>query len=149
MSISIPLELGKGGFAQASNVKQAINESLRLLLNTTCGEFVADPDYGFILNNLRFEIFDEKGGVIYNSQKRATDKVELYDKKIQGTSKSINTFAIDVKNAILMYEKRIQNIEVAMYYEKMYRRIKVEVKAIIKETLEPYTFTTYIHVWNR
>lgn len=146
--ISIPLKLEKGAFKRTKNSKQAINESLRLLLNTTCGEFVPDPHYGFILNNLRFEIFDEQQGEIYNSKESVIENKELYEKKIQGTSKSVNTFATDVKEAIIKYEGRLSNVEVMMSYDKNFRRIRVEVKAIISETLEAYNFITYINVWN-
>lgn len=148
MSISIPLKLEKGALGNTSDIRKAINESLRLLLNTTCGEFVPDPQYGFILNNLRFEIFDEQEGEIYNSKEDPMDRKDLYNKKVQGTSKSVNTFAIDVRQAINRYENRLSNVDVFMSYDKDYRRIRVEVKAMIKETLEVYNFVTYINVWN-
>ena len=66
-SLIAPIEITKKGLLRTDNEKESIDSFLNLLLNTTCGECYIDPHFGFIFNNLRFEIFNEQQGVIYNS----------------------------------------------------------------------------------
>ena len=65
--ISIPLEVKKTGLAREDRIKKSLDESLHMLLTTPRYNNVSDPKYGFVFNNMRFEIFDEHEGVIYNS----------------------------------------------------------------------------------
>ena len=58
-NLSIPLRIEKGRLARIDNSKKAIDSALSLLMSTPCGDSAADPVYGFIFNNLRFEIFNE------------------------------------------------------------------------------------------
>ena len=148
MSLSIPLKLKSGSFDHSKNIKESIDESLRLLLSTPCNTFVPDPCYGFVFNNFRFEMFNEKEGVIFNSKEKLTDSKELYEKQISGTSRSIHTFASEMKAAISTYEKRLTDLIVSMNYERATRLIRIEIKGKIVETLEAYKYVTYIHVWN-
>ena len=89
--------------ARAKNTKEAIDTFIELLLSTPCQSCVADRQFGFVFNNLKFEIFNENEGVIYNSAIGDEDP-GLYDKKVSGSSKSVNTFAIELKKAIETYE---------------------------------------------
>ena len=74
MSILLPLQIEKGQLTQAKNPKEAIDAFIELLLTTPCQSCVADRQFGFIFNNLKFEIFNENEGVIYNS---ATEEEDL------------------------------------------------------------------------
>ena len=148
MSLSIPLTLKFGSLEHAKDMKQAINQALDLLLNTTCNSFIPDPEYGFVFNNLRFEIFNENEGVIYNSEPDPREDLSLYNKRITGSSKNINTFAADLKEAINTYEKRLSNVDVKMNYNKEERRIQILVKGNIIETMEEYQYNTYINIWH-
>ena len=65
-SIAIPLRVKKGGLSRIENTKKAIDSALNLLTTTPCLSCLADPQYGFIFNNLRFEIFNESDGVVFN-----------------------------------------------------------------------------------
>lgn len=147
MSILLPLQVVNGRLLQAKEDKMAIDAFLELLLTTACGSCVCDPQFGFIFNNLRFEIFNEKEGVIYNS-KATKDNLNLYDKKVSGTSKSINTFAIELKKAIERYEKRIFNVAVTMAYVKSEKRIHINIEGTIVETKEAYRYTSSLNIWN-
>lgn len=109
---------------------------------------MADPQFGFIFNNLKFEIFNEKEGVIYDSTPQESPSPNLYDKKISGNSKNINTFAIDLKKAIEQYEKRLSHVSVSMTYLKSQRIIQIIVEGILIETGEVYKYTTSIRLWN-
>ena len=147
MGIPLPLRLKKGKFDSPKTLKKSIDEFLELLLTTPCYTFVPDPDFGFIFNNLRFEIFNEREGTIYNSQEKAGDDPTLYDKRISGTSKNINTFAIDLKEAVEKYETRLQDVQVVMGYNTATRDVMIDIKGIIKETLTKYSYTTTIKIW--
>ena len=132
---------------QAKNPKEAIDAFIELLLTTPCQSCVADRQFGFIFNNLKFEIFNENEGVIYNSATEEED-LRLYDKKISGSSKSLNTFAIELKNSIETYEKRLTNVSVTMSYIKNLKKIHVNIEGTLLETNEAYKYTTSLNIWN-
>lgn len=148
MNILLPLQVSEGKLVRASQTKMAVNTFLELLLTTPCHSCVADPQFGFIFNNLKFEIFNEKEGVIYNSSHNENDASEIYDKKVSGTSQSINTFAIDLKKTIEQYEKRLSNVSVTMVYLKNMKKINITVDGLLAETNEAYQYTTSINIWN-
>lgn len=147
MSILLPLRIEKGQLARAKNTKEAIDTFIELLLSTPCQSCVADRSFGFIFNNLKFEIFNENEGVIYNSATEEED-LGLYDKKVSGSSKSVNTFAIELKKAIETYEKRLTNVSVTMTYVKNLKKIHVNIEGTLQETNEAYKYTTSLNIWN-
>ena len=130
--------------ARAKNTKEAIDTFIELLLSTPCQSCVADRQFGFIFNNLKFEIFNENEGVIYNSATEE-ENLELYDKKVSGSSKSVNTFAIELKKAIETYEKRLTNVSVMI---KNLKKIHVNIEGTLLETNEAYKYTTSLNIWN-
>lgn len=148
MNVLLPLEITNGRLTSTTQPQIAVNAFIELLLSTPCGSSVADPQFGFIFNNLKFEIFNEKEGVIYDSTPQESPYPNLYDKKISGNSKNINTFAIDLKKAIEQYEKRLSHVSVSMIYLKSQRIIQIIVEGILTETGEVYKYTTSIRLWN-
>ena len=149
-SIAIPLRIPKGGLARTEETKKAIDSSLQLLLTTPCFSSAADPRYGFIFNNLRFEIFNENEGVVYNSSSNKDimeDLSNLYNKKLSGSSSNINTFASDLKQTIETYERRLKDVSVSMTYIREERKIYVTVKATLADTGGKYQYTSIINVW--
>lgn len=148
MSILLPLQVRDGKLVQASDVKAAVDAFIELLLTTPCGSCVSDPQFGFIFNNLKFEIFNENEGVIYDSEEKNGATSDLYSKKVSGTSKSINTFAIELKRAIEQYEKRLSDVSVSMTYVKKLKKIQVDVEGTLGEMNEAYRYTTSIDLWN-
>ena len=148
-SISIPLQIRKGGLKRTDNLKTAVDSALDLLLTTSCYSSAADPQYGFIFNNLRFEIFDEHEGVVYNSSGKRTLEGwgDLYDKKISGSSNNLNTFAAEMKETIEAYEKRLDDVSVSMTYIREERKIYVTVKGTLTETGAKYKYSSIINVW--
>lgn len=133
--------------ARVKNTKEAIDTFIELLLSTPCQSCVADRQFGFIFNNLKFEIFNENEGIIYNSATEE-ENLELYDKKVSGSSKSVNTFAIELKKAIETYEKRLTNVSVMMSYIKNLKKIHVNIEGTLLETNEAYKYTTSLNIWN-
>ena len=144
-----PLDLTKLGLMRACNTKEAIDAFLNLLLTSTCGECPIDPEFGFIFNNMRFEIFNEHEGVIYNSLPTDEDAGnDLYNKKISGNSKNFNTFATELKTAIIKYEPRLENVTATMSYIREERKVYITVTGIIAETKEKYQYDTILNIWN-
>ncbi len=151
MYISLPLHIKNKGLARDEKMVTAINSFLSMLLNTPCNSCVADPNFGFIFNNLRFEIFNENEGVVYDSEDVVHDynnPDDLYVKKISGTSKNLNTFASELKTAIETYEKRLTNVAVSMTYIREERNIYVNVKGFIPAIEKEYQYNTNIKIWN-
>ncbi len=148
-SLSLPLTIGKKGLEQNENLKESIDQMVSLLLSSAKGSCVADPNFGFIFNNMRFENINENEGVVYNSEEHSVgDDLDLYDKKVSGTSKNLNTFAAEMSKEIGRYEKRLKDVVVNMTYIREQRRIIVTVLGTIAETNESYKYTTLMKVWN-
>lgn len=147
--LSIPLEVKKKGFAREKSLKKSLDESLFMLLTTPRYNNMSDPEYGFVFNNMRFEIFDEHEGVIYNSGDTMYDRgiKDVYNKKISGSSKNMNTFAAELKEVVKNYEKRLNDIAVTMTYIREERLIYVTIKGVIGQTKEDYVFTSTLRVW--
>lgn len=147
--ISIPLEVKKTGLAREEKMKKSIDESLNMLLTTPRYNSIGDPQYGFIFNNMRFEIFDEHEGVIYNSGDTIYENgmQDLYTKKISGSSKNMNTFAAELKEVVKAYEKRLGDVAVTMTYIREERLIYITIKGIILSTKEDYAFSSTLRVW--
>ena len=149
-SIRIPLQLTKKGIRVDDKLKKAIDAVIYLIITTERFSTPADPQFGFVFNNLRFEMFNENEGVVYDSGD--TDSMSniqnIYDKKISGSSKSINTFAAELKTAIEKYETRLENIAVSMTYIREERQIYITVKGVIADTKEEYIYNQTIRVWS-
>ena len=147
--ISIPLEVKKTGLAREEKIKKSIEESLNMLLSTPRYNSIGDPEYGFVFNNMRFEIFDEHEGVIYNSGDTLYESGmhDVYTKKISGSSKNMNTFAAELKEVVKTYEKRLGDVAVTMTYIREERLIYITIKGIILSTKEDYVFSNTLRVW--
>ena len=145
MITRIPLQIKSGALATYTDVKDSIDAYIELLLTTPVGSCVSDPDFGFILNNLRFEIFNENEGVVLNSEEYHDD---LYDKKISGSSRNVNTFAIELKQLIEHYEQRLEDVHVTMSYVREHRRIYITVRGTISQTQTNYSYQTTMRVWH-
>ncbi|MGM9759336.1 MAG: hypothetical protein ACI30I_04370 [Parabacteroides sp.] len=149
MSIAIPFDIQKGLLKRDETLKQSIDNFIELLLTTPCHSCVADPHLGFVFNNLKFEIFNENDGVVYSSGgEEGTVEDSIYDKKISGSSKNINTFATELKRVINKYETRLTDVTVTMSYIREQKTIYINIKGIILENQADYKYQTTIRVWN-
>lgn len=146
MSLSLPFSLSNGRLQRYTSVTAAIHAHIDLILTTPKGECVADPEFGFVFNNLRFEMFNENEGVVFSPTHQETDA--LYNKKIAGTSKSIHTFATELKQQIERYEPRLTNVSVAMSYVREKKLVLVTVQANIAATQEAYLYKRDMVVWS-
>lgn len=145
MDVRIPLRVQKGRLWKAQDMKTSIDSYIELLMTTPEGGCVSDPEFGFIFNNLRFEIFDENEGVVLNSD---LEHSAIYEKKISGSSRNINTFAVELKRLIEKYEKRLSDVLVTMSYIREHRKIYITVRGTIIETKAEYKYQTTLNVWN-
>ena len=145
MDVRIPLGVQKGRLWKAQDMKTSIDSYIELLMMTPEGGCVSDPEFGFIFNNLRFEIFDENEGVVLNSD---LEHSAIYEKKISGSSRNINTFAVELKRLIEKYEKRLSDVLVTMSYIREHRKIYITVRGTIIETKAEYKYQTTLNVWN-
>jgi phage baseplate assembly protein W len=147
--LSIPLQVTNKGFLREENLDKSIDEAISMLLQTPCQNCVTDPQYGFVFKNLRFEIFNETDGTVYNSMGDVSDKNQrLYKMKMSGSSKNINTFASELKEAIAKYEPRLSDVSTTMTYVREEKKIYVAVKGVIVETGKDYQYQTIIRIWN-
>ena len=150
--LSYPLSVTRGRFLRYPGEKSSIDASLELLISTPLSAFSCDPDYGFVLNNLKFEVVNEAEGVIANFSPESNYSGltgEIYDRKISGTSKSLNTFAEYLKKSVEKYEKRISNVRVSMTYIRAERKVAIVVKGTLAGSEEPYEYTTAVSLWNK
>lgn len=147
--ISIPLQITGKGFLREESLDKSIAQSISMLLQTPCQSCVSDPQYGFVFKNLRFEIFNESDGTIYNSMDDiSANEKRLYNMKASGSSKNVNTFASELKAAIVKYEPRLSDINTTMTYVREEKKIYITVNGVITETGKEYSYNTIIRIWN-
>ena len=149
-NIGMPLQLTEKGLQREEGLKRSIDTNLYLIITTERFSTPADPMFGFVFNNLRFEMFNENEGVVFDSGDTETmSNIQgAYDKKISGSSKSINTFASELKTVISKYEERLEKVSVSMTYIREERQIYITVKGVIVSTKEDYIYDQIIKVWN-
>lgn len=158
--IAAPLQITDGALRRTASVRSSIDCAISSLINTPLGTCMCDRDYGFGLGALRFEIINEKEGVVLNSSLPAGDGAAEgapgaeYTKKISGNSKNLNTFAAELKAAIDRYEPRLRDTGVSMTYRREERKLYIVIRGLIvqAEGADPakakYEYTTSIKVWN-
>ena len=139
-----PLSVKKGTLKHTDDIKESLNLSIELLLNTPLGCIPSDPEYGFVFTGLKFEIFEESNGTIHTE---SSDNSPIAKKKISGSSKNIQTFASELNEAIRQYEPRLRDTATVMTYIREKKEILVAVRGIILTNLEPYEYRTSIKVW--
>ena len=154
--ISIPLQITPKGFLRDDTVEASIGHSIELLMQTPMYGCKADPHYGFVFKNLRFETFNESEGTVSDGlasntvqmqAKKNTGDKDIYKMKVSGTSRNINTFAAELKKAITTYEPRLGSVSVSLSYVREEKTIYVSVKGKIVESRAPYKYETTIKIW--
>ena len=149
-SISLPLRVTPKGLAREDKLKKSIDDVIDLILTTARYSTPSDTQFGFVFNNLRFEMFNENEGVVFDSgDTQSMDGIQgVYDKKISGSSKSINTFASELKEAVNKYEPRLEEVTASMTYIREERQIYMTIKGVIASTKQNYVYKQIFKVWN-
>lgn len=145
--LKIPLEISKGRVDTIADEKESIDKYLAMFLNTSKWSVAADPEYGFEFVGLRFEIFDENSGTVYNSD-TDSGRNPLYKKKISGSSKNMDTFASDLNSALREYEPRLRDLTTNMTYIRESKVIIIFIRGTMVKTGKPYEYTNILKVWS-
>lgn len=144
MYIKIPFQIVSGCVEQEEDLKKSVDSFIDLIVSTQFGQFKADPDFGFIFKNHRFENFDEKKGTVATRN----ENEQLKELKIEGTSKNPMNFANALKKNIEEYEKRLLVKEVVMEYDKKRHNIKLLILGALRaERQIPYSHEINFYVW--
>ena len=147
--LSIPLQITEKGLLREEHLDKSIDMAIAMLLQTPYYGSPADPQYGFVFKNLRFEIFNENDGTIEEPQESLSPQDHrLYEIKVSGSSKNINTFAAELKEAIVRNEPRLSDVSATLIYVREEKKIYVTVKGVITETGKEYQYQTTIKIWN-
>lgn len=140
ISLKLPLDILSGGLSRQEDEKASIDAMVTMLITASKSDCIADPELGFVFNSFAFENFNEREGRIAYCD--AAD-----DKKLSGTSRSVDTFAAELCNCIRKYEPRLKDIVTTMTYISKDKTIYIEIKGTVKSTMTPYLYSTTIRVW--
>lgn len=144
MSIKIPFQIVNGNVEQETDLKKSVNQFLDMLVSTAIGQFKADPDFGFVFKNFRFENFDEKQRTVANMR----DDELLNGYKITGSSKNPKNFAYMLKRNVEQYEPRLTISEVTMDYSAQKHNVRLLVSGQFKtDKQQAYSHAISFHVW--
>lgn len=128
------MRIDDGKFVRTSDTAESVSAFLQFLITSAKYTCVSDPEFGFILNNLRFE--------------NIGDGEALYSRKISGTSANPETFAYELKTAINTYEKRLKAVKVTMTYARSEKLIHITIKGKLVDNDADYQYITDMKVWN-
>lgn len=139
---------------EKNGLKPSIDAFLDLLIASGKNSFEADDDFGFSLEDYRFEIYNPEIG-LFNSptpkgKKDLIGSIDdpLYKYKIAGSSINTQTFANDLKNTIVQYERRLKDVEVNMEFVAKGTILVVSVSGIIDDGYDtPYAYLSKISIW--
>lgn len=91
-NILLPLQIVDGKLKTTDKIVKSIDDFLSLLITTSQNDSVSARKFGFVFNNLRFEIFNENEGVVYDSslEEDAGEELgpDIYEKKYLVLQKS-------------------------------------------------------------
>ena len=76
-------------------------------------------------------IGDSKYGFVFNNMR----------------SKNMNTFAAELKEAVKVYEKRLEEVAVTMTYIREERLVYITIKGVITSTKQDYLYKSTLRVW--
>lgn len=148
MFTSLPLRIEKGsGFRRNQDLSASVKSFIETLVSCPVGSAPANPDFGFVFKNFRFQNFNEDKGVLYTNE---PDKEysEFYNYKIQGHGVNFNTFAHELKVSIERFEPRLKQVKVRMDYSPVDRRIDIIVSGKTNDNLgDKFEHTIQMHVW--
>lgn len=141
-----------------NNIKASIDAFLKFLISSNKYDSIADQDFGFCLEDFRYEGFSSEQGKFLNRPPAVRDKNEnaelreirnpLYAKRLVGNSRSNDTFARELKTCIERYEKRLKEVSVTMDFQKNGRLIHVIVTGKLNNVTNAAYYNEFnIEVW--
>lgn len=148
--LDIPLKIEKGKIKETSSLSDSIEKNLEQILEAPLYSWVVDDNYGFLLNNLRFENFNEKEGRIESSPNKLLNrdlKKRIYELSITGNSDNNLTFASELKHTISEYEPRLEDLKISMTYLREYKVVTISIKGNISATKQPFSYVKNLRIW--
>ncbi|MGP1447527.1 MAG: hypothetical protein ACTTKO_08430 [Candidatus Limimorpha sp.] len=153
LKIHYPLtEIGDVG------MKKSVDAFLDLLIASDKYSCIADSDFGFALEDFRYESFSVDKAKFMESLKSSSLSNEidllssirnpLYFKKIIGNSKNEDTFSRELKRTIERYERRLKDVNVMMDFQDRCSKVRITVTGRLADgnhTFYSYEFKT--NVW--
>lgn len=141
-----------------SQTKASIDAFLRLLIASNKYDSIADEEFGFCLEDFRFEGFSIDRAEFLQQKNVVLDKSEntelaairnsLYSKRLVGTSKNSDTFARELKKSIERYERRLRDVQVSMDFQKNGNIIHIIVTGKINNAANTIYYNEFnIDVW--
>lgn len=155
MYVKRPILMKKTNVARRPDeMKRSIDAFLDLLITSGKDSFKADEDFGFSLEDYRFELYNPETGSFNNMQRRKRKDLigsiedPLHSYKIIGSSVNTSTFAEHLRDTIVQYETRLKNVGVGMEFLMQGTVLLISVSGIIDNGYEtPYTFYRKIKIW--
>ncbi|MBR6879294.1 MAG: hypothetical protein IKM95_07965 [Bacteroidales bacterium] len=139
------------------NLKASIDAFIQLLISSNKYDSIADEEFGFCLEDFRFESFNIDKAKFHGNFpiKDKTENTELrdihdslYAKRLVGSSKSADTFARELKNSIERYERRLKDVVVSMDFQKYGRVIHIIVTGKINNPSNAIYYNEFnVDVW--
>ena len=141
-----------------NNLKASIDAFLKFLISSNKYDSIADQNFGFCLEDFRYEGFSSEQGKFLNRPAAVRDKNEnaqlreirnpLYSKRLVGNSRSNDTFARELKTCIERYERRLKEVSVTMDFQKNGRLIHVIVTGKMNNVTNAAYYNEFnIEVW--
>ena len=141
-----------------TKLKRSIDTFLKLLISSNKFDSIADEQFGFCLEDFRYEAFSSDKAKFLERQAISKDldenmelmdvKSPLYAKKLIGNSKNADTFARELRNSIERYEKRLKEVAVNMNFQKNGRIIHIIVTGRINNQTNALYYNEFnVEVW--
>jgi hypothetical protein len=138
----IPINFSRGNFYDSSRVtdeeydnkslEKSISDFIKLLVDSPNGSFKPDAQFGFSLKKCHFENTDSKD--------------EIREKKIKGRSDNVN-YAKDLRDAIMHFEPRLQNVNVDIDFDKQSSKGIISISGTLANTKKEYKQDIRFHIW--
>lgn len=140
-----------------THLKASIDAFLQLLISSNKYDSIADEEFGFCLEDFRFETFNVDKAKFHENfpikdTSENTELREIYDnlysKRLIGSSKNADTFARELKRTIERYERRLREVTVMMDFQKYGRLIHIIVTGKINNPSNTIYYNEFnIDVW--
>lgn len=141
-----------------TDTKASIDAFLNLLISSNKYNCIADDEFGFCLEDFRYEAFSTERAKFLETKSMPKDPTEnsflreiyspLYAKRLVGNSKNADTFARELKLNIERYEKRLKDVNVTMDFQMRGRIIHIIVNGNINDQTNAfYRYEKNIEVW--
>lgn len=147
MNLLTPILLNRTN-EYTDDMKKSVDSFIALLLSSKKHSCIADDDFGFIFENLRYENIDPNRGLFIDNENNTILRSSIYDKKINGTGKNANSFAKEIKNSIEKYEKRLENVEISIDFQQKGKIVCIMINGILCDHRNtPYSYEFKINIW--